>query len=40
VFAGTLLAQFVSVKAMSIIAGTGFVLIGAWTLYHGLYQAQ
>jgi len=40
VLAGTLLAQFVSVKAMSIIAGSGFILIGAWTLYHGLYQAQ
>lgn len=40
VLAGTLLAQFVSVKLMSVIAGTGFILIGAWTLYHGLYQAQ
>jgi len=40
VLAGTLLAQFVSVKLMSVIAGSGFILIGAWTLYHGLYQAQ
>jgi putative Ca2+/H+ antiporter (TMEM165/GDT1 family) len=40
VLAGTLLAQFVSVKLMSVIAGTGFILIGAWTLFHGLYQAQ
>jgi putative Ca2+/H+ antiporter (TMEM165/GDT1 family) len=39
VAAGALLAQFVSVKAMSIIAGCGFILIGAWTLYHGLYNA-
>jgi hypothetical protein len=34
---------FVSVfiaEMMSIIAGTGFVLIGFWTLYHGIYQAQ
>ena len=40
VLAGTLLAQVVSVRMMSIIAGSGFVLIGLWTLYHGLYQAQ
>ena len=40
VLAGALLAQFVNVKTMSIIAGTGFIMIGAWTLYHGFYQAQ
>jgi len=40
VVAGTLLSQVVSVKMMSIIAGTGFVLIGVWTLYHGIYQAS
>ena len=40
VIAGTLLAQFVSVKTMSVIAGTGFILIGIWTLHHGIYQAQ
>ena len=40
VLAGTLLAQVVSVRMMSLIAGSGFVLIGFWTLYHGLYQAQ
>jgi putative Ca2+/H+ antiporter (TMEM165/GDT1 family) len=39
VVAGTLLSQFVNVKMMSIIAGSGFVLIGLWTLYHGIYQA-
>jgi len=39
VVAGTLLSQFVNVKMMSIIAGGGFVLIGLWTLYHGIYQA-
>jgi putative Ca2+/H+ antiporter (TMEM165/GDT1 family) len=39
VVAGTLLSQVVSVKMMSIIAGTGFVLIGVWTLYHGIFQA-
>ena len=40
VIAGALLAQVVNEKMMSIIAGTGFVLIGIWTLYHGIYQAQ
>ena len=39
VVAGTLLAQLVNVKTMSVIAGAGFILIGAWTLYHGLYSA-
>ena len=36
VLAGTLLAQMINVKLMSIVAGAGFILIGAWTLYHGL----
>ncbi|MDZ4729744.1 MAG: TMEM165/GDT1 family protein [Xanthomonadales bacterium] len=36
VVAGSLLAQVVNVKMMSIVAGAGFMLIGAWTLYHGL----
>ena len=40
VLAGTLLAQFINVKAMSVIAGSGFILIGAWTLYHGLTSVQ
>lgn len=40
VLAGTLLAQFVNVKVMSVIAGSGFILIGAWTLYHGLTSVQ
>lgn len=39
VLAGTVLSQFISVKIMSVIAGTGFMLIGAWTLYHGLTSA-
>lgn len=38
VAAGTLLAQVVNVKVMSVIAGAGFVLIGLWTLYHGIYN--
>jgi putative Ca2+/H+ antiporter (TMEM165/GDT1 family) len=40
VIAGAMLAQVVNIKMMSIIAGAGFVLIGIWTLYHGIYQAQ
>lgn len=40
VLAGTLLAQFVNVKVMSVIAGSGFILIGAWTLYHGVTSVQ
>ena len=39
VLVGAALAQFVSVKLMSVLAGSGFILIGAWTLYHGLFQA-
>lgn len=39
VLAGALLSQFINVKTMSIIAGCGFILIGAWTLYHGLQSA-
>mgnify|MGYP001818071955 FL=1 len=39
VLAGSALAQFINVKAMSIIAGSGFMLIGAWTLYHGMTAA-
>lgn len=40
VIAGTLLAQFVNVKTMSVIAGSGFIVIGLYTLYHGIYQAH
>jgi len=40
VLAGTALSQFVNVKVLSILAGSGFILIGAWTLYHGIFQAQ
>jgi putative Ca2+/H+ antiporter (TMEM165/GDT1 family) len=39
VLVGAALAQFISVKLMSVLAGSGFILIGAWTLYHGLFQA-
>ena len=40
VAAGAMLTQVINVKMMSIIAGAGFVLIGIWTLYHGIYQAR
>jgi len=33
VLAGTLISQFISEKQLQLIAGTGFILIGAWTLY-------
>jgi putative Ca2+/H+ antiporter (TMEM165/GDT1 family) len=36
VIAGATLSQVVSVRMMSVVAGSGFILIGAWTLYHGL----
>lgn len=36
VLAGSLLSQVINVKFMSVVAGAGFILIGAWTLYHGL----
>jgi putative Ca2+/H+ antiporter (TMEM165/GDT1 family) len=40
VLAGALLSQVINVKMMSILAGAGFILIGMWTLYHGLYNVQ
>jgi putative Ca2+/H+ antiporter (TMEM165/GDT1 family) len=40
VAAGFLLSQYVSVKLMSMIAGTGFVLIGTWILYQAVFQLQ
>lgn len=40
VAAGALLSQVINVKMMSILAGTGFIVIGIWTLYHGIFQAQ
>jgi putative Ca2+/H+ antiporter (TMEM165/GDT1 family) len=38
VIAGAMLSQFINVKTMSILAGSGFILIGAWTLYHGVFN--
>ena len=40
VAAGAALSQVINVKLMSIMAGAGFMLIGAWTLYHGLFHAH
>jgi len=40
VLAGSLLSQVINVKVMSIVAGAGFIVIGMWTLYHGLYNAS
>jgi putative Ca2+/H+ antiporter (TMEM165/GDT1 family) len=40
VLAGTMLSHVINVRMMSVIAGLGFILIGAWTLYHGLFQAR
>jgi putative Ca2+/H+ antiporter (TMEM165/GDT1 family) len=40
VAAGALLSQVINMKMMSILAGSGFIVIGIWTLYHGIYQAQ
>lgn len=33
VLAGSLLSAYISEKLLHYIAGTGFILIGAWTLY-------
>ncbi len=34
VAAGTLLSQLISVRTMSMVAGAGFILIGAWILFN------
>ncbi|GAB3319080.1 TMEM165/GDT1 family protein [Haliea atlantica] len=33
VLAGSLLSAWISEKVLAYVAGTGFILIGAWTLY-------
>ena len=38
VAAGAMLSQVINPKAMTVLAGAGFIVIGAWTLYHGLSQ--
>jgi putative Ca2+/H+ antiporter (TMEM165/GDT1 family) len=39
VVAGTLLSQYVNVRTMALIAGSGFILIGIWTLWQGYFSA-
>ena len=39
VAAGTLAAELINPRWMSVVAGAGFVLIGCWTLYRGLAPA-
>ena len=39
VIAGMLLSQVVSARAMSLVAGVAFILIGVWTLYQGAFSA-
>ena len=35
VAAGGLISQYVSPKVLSYVAGTGFLIIGAWTIWQG-----
>ena len=39
VVAGAALSQYINAKVMSILAGSAFMLIGAWTLFRGLQAA-
>lgn len=39
VAAGALLSQYINVKMMSLLAGSAFMLIGAWTLWQGFNAA-
>ena len=39
VLAGSLLSEYVSEKALSVVAGVGFLAIGGYTLYQGVTQA-
>ncbi len=39
VAAGTVLSHYINVKTMALIAGSGFILIGAWTLWQGYFNA-
>ena len=36
VLAGSLLAEYINEKTLSIVAGLGFILIGGFSLYQGL----
>ena len=39
VLIGGLLSQYLNPKVLSVVAGAGFILIGSWTLYKGLWTA-
>jgi putative Ca2+/H+ antiporter (TMEM165/GDT1 family) len=39
VAAGSLLSQVINVRTMALVAGSGFILIGVWTLWQGWYSA-
>jgi putative Ca2+/H+ antiporter (TMEM165/GDT1 family) len=39
VAAGGLISQHLNVRIMALIAGSGFILIGIWTLWQGYFQA-
>jgi putative Ca2+/H+ antiporter (TMEM165/GDT1 family) len=39
VLAGGFVAQYLSPKLLSLIAGIGFVLIGVWTIWQGAAAA-
>jgi putative Ca2+/H+ antiporter (TMEM165/GDT1 family) len=34
VLGGGLISQYISARTLNIVAGTGFILIGLWTLMH------
>ena len=38
VAAGAVLSQYLNVKLMSYVAGTAFIVIGAWTLWQGWHS--
>ncbi len=39
VIAGSLLSEIISPRLMETIAGTGFIVIGIWILYQGIFGA-
>ena len=39
VIAGSLVSEIISPKLMATIAGIGFMFIGAWVLYQGIFGA-
>ena len=39
VAAGSLLSQVINIRTMALVAGSGFILIGIWTLWQGYFSA-